>query len=53
VPAAATVELAIQKMKETAKLIEENISSLNSQFLGLANNAMEQGQDSFNGNQKI
>lgn len=44
IPAVSTIELAVQKMKETAKLIEENISSLNSQFLNLASNAMEQSK---------
>ena len=42
IPAMSSLELAIRKMKEIAKLIEENISSLNMQFLTLANNSMNQ-----------
>jgi methyl-accepting chemotaxis protein len=40
----SSIDLAVAKMKEVAKIIEENISSLNMQFLALAKNSMEQGK---------
>jgi methyl-accepting chemotaxis protein len=44
VPTISSIELASSKMREVAKIIEENISNLNTQFLMLAQNSMEQAK---------
>lgn len=44
VPTISSIELAANKMREVAKIIEENISNLNSQFLMLAQNSLEQAK---------
>jgi hypothetical protein len=44
IPTVTSIELAHSKMREVAKIIEENISNLNSQFLMLAQNSLEQSK---------